>query len=131
MSRHPFYRHAAQHHNYDHNIIEAWNKKWTKHRCPKQPTITPNTTAPPGSDIPRKLWVMLNRLRAGVGWFGTEMHKWGVRTSASCACEAATQNAEHILFDCNLLHPPNTVKNLTNVTDDTNNWLQHLAKNLR
>ena len=130
-SRHPFYRHAAEHHNCDQDIIEAWNKEWTKHQCPKQLTITPDTTAPPGSDLPRKLWVILNRLRAGVGWFGTEMHKWGLRTSASCACRAATQNAEHILFDCNLLRPSNTVKNLINVTDDTKNWLQHLAKNLR
>ena len=66
-SRHPFYRHAAEHHNCDHDIIEAWNKEWTKHQRPKQLTITPDTTAPPGSDLPRKLWVILNRLRAGVG----------------------------------------------------------------
>ena len=130
-SRHPFCHHAAEHHNCDHNIIEAWNKEWTKYQCPKQLTITLDTTAPPGSDLPRKLWVTLNRLRAGVGQFGTEMHKWGLRTSASCACGAATQNAEHILLDCNLLCPPTTVRNLTNVTDDTKNWFQHLAKNLQ
>ena len=130
-SRHPFYRHAAEHHNCDHDIIEAWKEEWTKHQRPKQLTITPDTTAPPGSDLPGKWWVILNRLRAGVGRFGAEMHKWGLRTSASCACGAATQNAEHILFDCNLLRPPNTVKNLTNVTDHTKNWLQHLVENLR
>ena len=66
-----------------------------------------------------------------MGRFGAETHKWELRRSASCACGAATQNAEQILFDCNLLRPPNTVKNLINVTDDTKNWLQHLAKNLR
>ena len=93
--------------------------------------LTMHTTAPPGSDLSRKLWVTLNRLRAGVGKFGSEMHKWGLTTSASCACGAATHNVEYILFDCNLLRPPNTVKNLTNVTDDTKNWLQHLAQNLR
>ena len=109
----------------------SWNEEWTKHQRPKKLTITPDTTAPAGSDLPRKLWVTLNRLRAGVGRFGAEMHKWGLRRSASCACAAATQNAEHILFDCNLLRPPNNVKNLTNVTDDTKNWLQHLVENLR
>ena len=130
-SRHPFYGHAAEHHNCDYHIIEAWNEEWTKHQRPKQLTLNLNTTAPPGFDLPWKLWVTLNRLRAGVGRFGAEMHKWGFRTLASCACGAATQNAEHILFDCNLLLPPNTVKNLTNVIDDTKNWLQHLAENLR
>ena len=74
-SRHPFYRHAAEHHNCDHDIIEAWNEEWTKHQRSKQLTITPDTTAPPGSDFPRKLWVILNRLRAGVGRFGAEMHE--------------------------------------------------------
>ena len=78
-SRHPFYRHAAEHHNCDHGIIEAWNEEWNKHQRPKQLTITPDTTAPPGSDLPRKLWVILNCLRAGVGRFGAEMHKWGFK----------------------------------------------------
>ena len=96
-SRHPFYRHAAEHHNCDHDIIEDWNEEWTKHHRPKQLTVTPNTATPPGSDLPRKLWVTLNRLRAGVGRFGAEMHKWGHRTSASCACGADTQNAEHLV----------------------------------
>ena len=80
-----------------------------------------DTSAPPGSDLPRKLWVDLNHLRAGVGRFGAEMNKSGLRTSDSCAYHAATQNAEHILFDCNILRPPNIVKNLTNVADDMKN----------
>ena len=88
--------HAAEHHNCEHDIIEARNEEWTKHQRPKQLTLTQDTSAPPGSDLPRKLWVTLNRLRAGVGRFGAEMHKWGLRTSASYACGAATQNAEHI-----------------------------------
>ena len=75
-SRHPFYRLAAEHHNCDHDIIEAWNEEWTKHQRPKQLTLTLDTTTPPESDLPRKLWVTLNRLRAGVGRFGEEMHKW-------------------------------------------------------
>ena len=130
-SRNPFYRHAAEHHNFDSDIIEAWNKEWTKHQRPKQLTLTLDTTAPPGSDLPRKLWVTPNRHRAGVGRFGAEMYKCGLRTSASCACGAATQNEEHIFFDCNLLRLPNTVKNLTNMTDNTKNWLQHVGENLR
>ena len=85
-SRHPFYRRAAEHYNCDHNIIKTWNEKWTKHQRPKQLTLTLVTTAPPGSDLPRKLWVALNPLRA-VEWSGTdaEMHKWGLRIPASCA----------------------------------------------
>ena len=72
-SRHPFYRHATEHHNCDHDIIEAWNEEWTKHQRPKQLTLTLDTTAPTGSDLPRKLWATLNRLRAGVGRFSAEM----------------------------------------------------------
>ena len=39
-SRHPFYRHAAEHHNCDHGIIEARNEECTKHQRPKQLTLT-------------------------------------------------------------------------------------------
>ena len=74
-SRHPFYRHAAEHHNCHHDIIEAWAEEWTKHQQPKQLTLTLDTIAPLGSDLPRKLWVTLNRLRAGVRRFGAEMPK--------------------------------------------------------
>ena len=122
-SRHPFYRHTAEHRVCDHDIIEAWNEEWTKHQHPKQLKLTLDTTALPGSDLLQRLWVSLNRPRAGVGRFGAEIRKWGLRTSASCASGAATQNAEHILFDCNLLRPRNTVKNPNNVTDDTKNCL--------
>ena len=47
-SRHPFYRHAAEHHNCGHDIIEAWNEEWTKHQRAKQLTLTLDGTAPPG-----------------------------------------------------------------------------------
>ena len=39
-SRHPFFSDAAEHHNCDYDIIEAWNEEWTKHQCPKQLTLT-------------------------------------------------------------------------------------------
>ena len=74
-SCHSFYRHAVEHRNCEHDIIEAWNEEWTKYQCPKQLTLTLDTTIPPGSDIPGKLWVTLNHLRAGVGRFGAEKHK--------------------------------------------------------
>ena len=71
-------------------------KLWTQHQRPKQLTLTLDTTTPPGSNLPRKLWFTLNCLRAGVGRFGAEMYKWGLGTSASCARGAASENAEHI-----------------------------------
>ena len=84
-SSHPFYCHAAERHNCDHGITEARNEDYTKHQRPKPLTLTLDTTAPPGSDLPRELWVTPNRLRAGVGQFRVEMHKWGLKASSSCA----------------------------------------------
>ena len=46
-SRHPFYRHAAEHYNCDHDIIEARNEEWTKYQRPKWLTLTLDTTADP------------------------------------------------------------------------------------
>ena len=39
---------------------------------------------PPGADLPRREWVTLNHLRTGVGRFGANMYRWGLRPSAAC-----------------------------------------------
>ena len=51
---------------------------------PVQLTIPPGTNIPPGADLPRREWVTLNRLRIGVGRFGANKYRWGLRPSAAC-----------------------------------------------
>ena len=124
-SRRPFSHHAAKLRGSDFNICQTWRASWQETPRPAQLDITPNTTVPPGANLPRREWVSLNRIRTGVGRFNAAMHRWGLRPSAACQCGAPEQTAQHILSECPDLRPPNNV-DLTHPTPGTVTWLEHL-----
>ena len=47
------------------------------------------STRPIEMSLTRRAWVKLNRLRTGVGRFGSSMHKWGLASSAKCESGAS------------------------------------------
>ena len=56
------------------------------------------STRPFGMSLTRTAWVKFNRLRTGVGRFGSSMHKWGLASSANCESGARKQTADHIIL---------------------------------
>lgn len=50
----------------------------------------------PGSDLPTRDWVALNRLRKGHGRLGYTLHKWGLRPPPGCDCGHENQIVAHI-----------------------------------
>ena len=54
----------------------------------------------PGFNLPRKSWIILNRIRTGQGRCNHLLHKWGYKSDASCSCGAREQTIAHILNDC-------------------------------
>ena len=82
---------------------------------------------PAGADLPRKIWTTLKRLRTGVGRLG-ELHHSGLKTSPSCICGAESQTAEHIIFDCRVLHPPIGQEDLKTPDEEGKKWLQLVAE---
>ena len=127
VSRKPFPRHAARLVSSNFSIQHLWNVEWEQTPCPSQFGVTPDTTAPAGARLPRKLWVTLNRLRSGVGRFGDNMHRWGLRDTAACACGADVQTAQHIIFDCPVLFPPYGLDDLKTPDPASEEWLQRLS----
>ena len=53
---------------------------------PAQFLFTPGVCLPYGSELPQSLWVALNRLRTGVGRFGTCLFRWGMLDTPKCIC---------------------------------------------
>ena len=85
-SRHPFVSSVQQLISSSDNInIRAarwadhrWNAEWL-HNPTRLRTFIPVTgTQPPGKTLPRTVWVLLNRLRTGVGSFRSCLHKWSI-----------------------------------------------------
>ncbi|KAF0753745.1 Uncharacterized protein FWK35_00013599 [Aphis craccivora] len=48
--------------------------------------VTNPTSKQPGFDLPRQIWVTLNRIRANHGIFNHIMFKWKLHTTPSCYC---------------------------------------------
>jgi len=88
--------------------------------------VTPAIFLSPGSELPRGLWVALNRLRTGDGRFGACLYRWGILDAPKCDCGAVEQSANHIIFDCNSLLPPNCLEDLRFPNINNTKWLEDL-----
>ncbi|CAI6362705.1 unnamed protein product [Macrosiphum euphorbiae] len=53
-------------------------------------------------DLPKKIWVGLNRIRTGQGRCNELMYKWKFRESPGCDCGANIQSMQHLILDCHL-----------------------------
>ena len=94
-SRYPFSYLAAELLRSNFDLSKTWNSNWEKTTKPEQLTVSPSTKSPPGTELTRKHWVKLNRLRTGVGRFNSNMYTWGLADSPCCTCELEPQTAQH------------------------------------
>ena len=79
------------------------NAEWVGNNITKLRTYIPDTY-PPGKAL--TAWVRLNHFRAGVGRFRCCPHKWGMASSAVCACGAEDQTVDHVVLPCPIHRPP-------------------------
>ena len=77
------------------------------------------------ANLPLYLWVTLNRLRTGVGRFGSNMCQWGLRETGSCICGEENQIAHQFVYHCEALRPPNSLDDL--VSPEGVCWLGRLV----
>ena len=77
------------------------------------------TPHPPGCDLPRGEWVLLNRLRSGHGRFAAFLHKIGLASNDACKC-GRPQTSDHVL-DCPAI---GLRGNLATVDSDFRSWLR-------
>ena len=80
-----------------------------------------------GMSLTRTAWIKLNRLRTGVGRFGSSMRKWGHASSAKCECGASEQTADHIILTCPIHRAPRRIMGLTVLDDETWCWLNSIT----
>ena len=78
-------------------IHNTWKENWTKSITRIHSFVTDIEPLPTGHELSRLAWVRLNRLRIGVGRFGSLMYRWGLTTSSICDCGAQQQTPKHLL----------------------------------
>ena len=104
-----------------------WNMEYSERISGLHDFIPKVSTRPMGMSLPRASWVRLNRLRSGVGRFGSSMYKWGLAPFPNCECGANEQTADHIISQCPTHRAPRGMFGLTVLDDETRCWLNSLA----
>ena len=77
------------------SLIDRWREG-----APGVPDSYFSFTRPPGFELPRRTWVMLNRIRTKHGRCNASLFKWGFKDSPQCDCGVADQTVDHIVFEC-------------------------------
>ena len=77
-----------------------WSMEYSSYSSALHAFIPKVSSRPLGMSLPRAAWVRLNRLRSGVGRFGSFIYKWGLAPFSNCECGATEQTADHIISQC-------------------------------
>lgn len=79
-----------------------------------------------GTDLSRKIWVRLDRVRSGQGRWNELMYKWKFKKSPGCDCGASIQSMQHLILDCQLRSNDGDLEDFIKVTPEAVAWLENL-----
>ena len=96
-----------------------WRQRWMDSTHQLKQFIPLPSNTPPGCDLKRREWVLLNRIRSGYGRFGSFMHRIGLSNNPKCVC-GEIQTPQHVL-NCQTIGIQGDIKT---VDDDLRNWLE-------
>ena len=98
---------------------EKWQTRWNASNHQLKQFIPSPSSNPPGCDLKRREWVLLNRLRSGYGRFAGFMYRIGLSDNEYCLC-GEIQTAKHVLI-CQRIDIQGDIKSVDN---DFRNWLR-------
>ena len=108
-------------------MTAAWQQEWCNSGVMNQFLITDAINRVPGSDLPRRLWTLLNRFRTGQGLCAANLHTWGLRADPLCQC-GERQTMTHIVDDCPLTYLQGGLRALHNADEAAIVWLGKTSK---
>ena len=123
-SRHPVWLSLL---NQKPSVTEAWQEEWTNSDAINQFLIVNATARVPGSDLPRRLWSLLNRFRTGQGLCAANLHLWSLRADPLCEC-GLRQSMTHIVENCHLTRLQGGLRALHSADGAAVVWLDKTSK---
>ena len=84
--------------------------------------VTDPTCPQPGFTLPRRKFVILNRLRCGQARCAESLHRWGVIASPACPCGESHQTTMHLVEECSLTAFPGGLQCLHQAGHDAVEW---------
>ena len=112
------------------SINESWLTAWMSALPINGELILDPNSRPPGFDLRRHDWVLLNRFRTNQRRCAFLMHRWGYGETPVCDCGADEQTMHHIVNDCPLRSFPGGLVALNEVTPVAVEYLSQLNLNL-
>ena len=106
--------------------LERWRE--SERQLNNEALPDPDESLPPGSSLPRRDWVCLNRARSKVGKTNDKLHKWGMTTSPECECREI-QTMDHILKEC-IMSPHCTEQDLKEANEAALQWIRRYRDKL-
>lgn len=123
-SRRPVW--ASMHHQ-KLSAAEAWQLEWSHSDVTNQFLVADVTVGVPGSDLPRRLWSLLNRFRTGQGLCAANLYTWGLRDDPCCQC-GERQTMTHIVDECPLTRLQGGLRTLHTADKAAVVWLGKTSK---
>ncbi len=100
----------------------AWSDEWAATDVVNHSLIAEPSVCPPGFDLPRRHWSMLNRFRMGQGRCAVNLVRWGQATNPNCNC-GEPETMQHIVNKCPLTHFNGGLEALHLAEQDAVLWL--------
>jgi hypothetical protein len=82
-----------------YDLPERWREMWSLSAPVLGDLVRDPTVEPPGFDLRRQEWVLLNRFRASQGKCAFLIHRWGYSNATNCDCGHPYQTMDHIIDD--------------------------------
>lgn len=82
-----------------------------------------------GLNLPRKIWLRLNRIRTGHGCCADLLNEWGLSDSPMCEC-GEVQTMQHLVQSCRIHRFEGGIEEINDISADAINWLTNLAINI-
>ncbi len=106
----------------DMTANSAWSDEWAATDVVNHSLVAEPSVYPPGFDLPRRHWSMLNRFRTGQGRCAVNLVRWGQATNPNCSC-GEPETMQHIVNECPLTHFNGGLKALHLAEQDAVLWL--------
>lgn len=123
-SRKPFWQFYRTSGNMDPRNTR-WKNWWEGVNVRNKDLITDPTKEVNGMNLPRKLWLRLNRIRTGHGCCAYMLHKWKFIESPLCEC-GEIQTMDHIVQHCNIHRFTGDIQEINSLSERFIKWLGDL-----
>lgn len=125
-SRNPPIRDAAEKASTNFSALAEWKDRWMTSTDLSLHNVFIGEKIAGGSQLPRRTWTRLNRIRTGHGRCRDSFHKWNIVESPECDCRAPRQTISHIVNECPLRAYPGNREDFNTPTEEAIKWLETL-----